>query len=201
MSLGLYIHRHSPIHQLSATTKLLLLTTIGILVAFLSNLFGLALLQAIVCCLCLVARLPLKELWVQLRPVSLLLIGILLIYGIAGEWYTGGVAILRFTILILFATLMTLTTRVSEMIEAIERGLQPFQRFGIQPSQISFMIALSIRLIPVLLEQVHQIQEAQQARGIDRPLITLFVPLCIKTLRMADDLSEAIEARCFGEED
>jgi biotin transport system permease protein len=201
MTLGLYIHRRSPIHRLSATTKLLILAAIGVLVALIPNLVGLGLLQAIVCLVCLVARLPLSALWAQLRPASILLIGILIIYGIAGDWHTGGIAVLRFTILIVSATLITLTTRVSEMVEAIERTLQPFQKFGIQPSKISLMIALSIRLIPVLLNQVHQIQEAQQARGIDRPIFALLVPLFIKTLRMADELSDAIEARCFeGEE-
>lgn len=197
MTFGLYIHRQSPIHRLSATIKLISLAAIGLLVALIPHLWGLALLQTIVCLLCWIARLPLPALWRQLRPVSILLLGILFIYGITGDWHTGGIAILRFTILILLATLITLTTRVSDMVEAIEHTLQPLQPFGLHPSKISLMIALSIRLIPVLLNQVHQIQEAQQARGIDRPILALLVPLFIKTLRMADELSDAIEARCF----
>jgi biotin transport system permease protein len=199
MTLGLYIHRQSPIHRLSASTKLLMLAAIGVWVALIPDLLGLVLPLALAGLFCFLSRLPLRSIWQQLRPVSWLFIGILIIYGISGDWSTGAIAVLRFLILILFATLITLTTRVSDMVAAIEQALQPFQRFGIHPGKISLMIALSLRLIPVLLDQARQIQEAQQARGIDRPILALLVPLFIKILRMADELSDAIEARGFEE--
>jgi biotin transport system permease protein len=39
------------------------------------------------------------------------------------------------------------------------------------------------------------IREAQRARGLDRSLVALVVPLLIRGLRSADALTEAIEAR------
>ncbi|WP_416676443.1 energy-coupling factor transporter transmembrane component T family protein [Egbenema bharatensis] len=199
MTLGLYIHRRSLIHRLAASTKLLMLAAMGIWVALIPDLLGFVPPLTIAGLGCVLSRLPLRPLWEQIHPVFWLFAGILLIYGISGDWTTGAIAVLRFLVLILFASLITLTTRVSDMVEAIEQALQPFQRFGIHPGKISLMIALALRLIPVLLDQVRQIQEAQQARGIDRPILALLVPLFIKTLRMADELSDAIEARGFEE--
>jgi biotin transport system permease protein len=200
MTFGAYISRQSPIHALSAQTKLLSLTIASVLVFFLSQVVALLGLLLVSSGLLWLAKLPFWAVWLQLRSVIPLLIAILLIQGLLDSWQAGVVALLRFAILILLATIVTLTTRVSDLVEAIEQALQPLRRFGVRPGQVSFMLALSIRLVPLLLQQFHEIQEAQRARGLDRNWLALLVPLVIKTLRMADDLSEALDARGFDGE-
>lgn len=197
MTFGLYIPRRSPIHALSAQVKLLGLVGIGALVFAISDVRSLGALLAIVSGLIALAKLPFQTIWQQFRPIFLLLLAILLINGLFSSWETGWIAVLRFAILISTATIVTLTTQVSEMVEAIEQGLHPLQQLGINPAKVGFLLALSIRLVPVLLEQFHQIQEAQQARGLDRHFIALLVPLLVKVLRMADELSDALDARCY----
>lgn len=197
MSFGLYISRRSPIHQLSAKVKISILTITGIVVFGVSNPIALAILLGFTSLLPIVAKLPLQSVWLQLRPIVPWLIAVLLIQGLLGDWLAGTIALLRFALLALLATIVTLTTRVSEMIETIEQVLQPCKRFGINPAQVSLMLALAIRFIPVLLNQFHEIQEAQRARGLDRNGLALFVPFVIKTLRMADELSDALDARGF----
>lgn len=197
MSFGLYIERRSLIHLLAARTKFLVLSITSLVVSLLSNPVALLVLLALTSLLPIVARLPVRSVWLQLRPVLLLLIAVLLIQGLLGDWMTGILALLRFTILILLGTIVTLTTRVSDLVEAIEQVLQPGKRIGINPAQISLMLALSMRFIPILLNQFHQIQEAQRARGLDRNWLALFVPFVIKTLRMADELSDALDARGY----
>jgi biotin transport system permease protein len=110
---------------------------------------------------------------------------------------TGVIIVLRFVILIALAALVTLTTRVSDMVDALERGLRPLRIVGINPDKTSLMISLAIRFVPVLMEQVRSIQEAQRARGLERSVIGVAVPLIVKTLRMANSLTEAIEARGY----
>ena len=39
------------------------------------------------------------------------------------------------------------------------------------------------------------VREAQRARGLDRHPLALAVPLVLRTLKMADEVAEAIEAR------
>lgn len=201
MTFGIYIARKSPIHALSASTKLWGLTIASVLVFLDSHLIALAIVLLASVGLVGLAKLPLQAVWQQLRPVIPLLLAVLLIQGLLDSWYTGWVALLRFASLILLATIVTLTTRVSDLVEAIEQGLKPLQRFGVRPKQVSFLLALSIRLVPLLLQQFQEIQQAQQARGLDRNGLALLVPLLVKTLRMADGLSEALDARGFdGEE-
>ena len=62
------------------------------------------------------------------------------------------------------------------------------------------MLSMVIRFIPLMMREAREILEAQRARGLDRSAIALLMPLLIKTLKMADDLSDAIEARCYDAE-
>ena len=144
-----------------------------------------------------IARLPWAVVFAQVRPLLWVLVLIAGAHALLTHWETGVVLAVRFLVLILLATTVTLTTRTSDMVEAIAYALQPLQRFGIRPRQISLMVAIAIRFIPVLLEQIRDIQDAQRARGVERPVITFLVPLLVKTLHMADALVDAIEARCF----
>lgn len=198
MTFGLYVPRRSPLHALSAKIKLLVLTLVSIGVLATSNPIILTVLLAFTSLLPALSRLPLSTFWSQLRPVLLLLLAVALIPALLGDWLSGVVALLRFLILILLATIVTLTTRVSDLVEAIEQILQPTKRLGMNPAQISLMLALALRFIPTLLNQFHDIQEAQRARGLDRNGLALFVPFIIKTLRMADELSDALDARGYG---
>lgn len=195
MTFGLYIPRRSPLHGLAAQTKILILAVTSLVVFLLPDPIVLTILLSLTSLLPVAAKLPWRSVWLQLRPVIPLLVAVGLIQGILGDGLTAIVALLRFMILIMLATIVTLTTRVSDLVEAIEQSLQPAKRFGIHPAQVSLMLALSIRLIPTLLNQFHQIQEAQRARGLDRNWLALFVPFLIKTLRMADELSDALDVR------
>jgi biotin transport system permease protein len=59
------------------------------------------------------------------------------------------------------------------------------------------MLSLALRFIPLLFDKFEEIREAQRARGLERSVVALLMPLLIKTLRMANDLTEAIEARGY----
>lgn len=200
MSLGLYVSRRSPIHRLSANWKLLLLAIAGVAVVYIQALLGLASLLGLTLLLFRIAKLSLKLVWQQLRPILPLLISLLIIQGVLQNWHFAFVVVLRLLVLMLLASLVTFTTRMSDMIDALQLGLQPLARFGVQPARVSMMLAIAIRFVPVLLEQAQTIREAQWARGLDRNGLALLVPLLIKTLKLADDLTDALDARCYGED-
>lgn len=73
--------------------------------------------------------------------------------------------------------------------------------------EISMMMSIALRFIPILLEETDKIMKAQIARGADfesgnliqkaKGLIPLLVPLFISAFRRADDLAMAMEARCY----
>ncbi|MBN9058653.1 MAG: energy-coupling factor transporter transmembrane protein EcfT, partial [Rhizobiales bacterium] len=103
----------------------------------------------------------------------------------------------RFAALILLASAVTLTTPVSEMAELVEWLLEPLRPIGINPEKVGLSIALAIRFVPLISEEFRHIREAQAARGLAANPLALIVPLIIRTLKSADELADAIEARGY----
>jgi len=149
-----------------------------------------------------ISRLPVGQVLRQLRPLLPMLVGILLLHGWVTTWTTGATVVLRIVVLVLLAALVSLTTPMMAMMDVVERSLRPFERLlgwaGLSVATITLMLVLAVRFIPVLLEQLQDIQNAQRARGMSRPALTLWVPLLVKTLRLADQVTEALDARGYG---
>ncbi|MEO0407703.1 MAG: energy-coupling factor transporter transmembrane protein EcfT [Cyanobacteria bacterium P01_A01_bin.135] len=202
--LGLYVDRPSPVHRLPAGFKLLVLAVAGIGLFWLRSPAGLLAMLALLLGAIALARLPLRLVLGQLKPLLPLLGAILLLHGWTTSWGTGGVVVLRFVVLLLLATLVSMTTTVSAMMAVLERWLPPFnpllRRLGLSADSVALLLVLAIRFIPVLLAQVQEIQAAQWARGVSRSALTLWMPLLVKTLRLADQVTEALNARGYGDD-
>jgi biotin transport system permease protein len=197
MSLALYIHGVSPLHRLAPSVKVAVLIAAGIAVFLVGNPLWLTAVLLIVAALHALARIPLAALARQLRPLAVLIGLIFLFHGLFTTWTLGLLVVLRLAVLVLLAMLVSFTTRVSDMIETIERGLAPLALLGLDPGKVSLALSLALRFIPLLYAQVHDIREAQRVRGLERNVTAIAVPLLIRTLRMASDLTDAIEARGF----
>jgi biotin transport system permease protein len=195
--LGLYIDRDSAIHALAPGVKMLALALSALALIAVDDWRILAAILAAVLGLFAVARLPAREVVVQLRPVLFLGLFFFVIHWLLVGWQSGLVTVLRFTILVSMAVVITLTTRVSDMVDALEGGLRPLRVIGVNPAKISLMISLAIRFVPLLVDLVREIQAAQQARGLERSVTAVAVPLIVKTLRMASVLTDAIESRGY----
>jgi biotin transport system permease protein len=195
--LGLCILRDSPVHALSAGWKLTALAAATTGAFFVSDLAVLG--AALAACLALfaLARLPLGTVADQLRPLLPVLALFFAVQAAFVGWEAGAVMVGRFTLLVLLASLVTLTTRASDMIDTLERALGVLRPLGVNAGKLSLMLALTIRLVPVLLGLVQEIRMAQRARGVERNALALLVPLMVKTLRMADHLTDALEARGY----
>lgn len=197
--LGLYLHRESAIHRLPAGAKLGGLLLVTILVLALPGAWGALAAGAVGAAVLAAAKLPVWRVLKELRaPVVMLT----LLFGFqallaGGGWEETAVAVARFAALILLATLVTLTTRVMDMVELFERLFGLLRPVGVNPAKMALMLALAIRFIPLLGEQVREVRMAQRARGVERNIAALFVPLLVKILTMADDLTAALEARGY----
>lgn len=116
------------------------------------------------------------------------------------QWWSGGWPLVvevvgSMVVTVAAAALVTLTTRVSAMLDAAVRGLQPGRRLGVDPERIALVLALTIRAVPVLAETYAQGRDARRARGMERSPRALLVPLVLRTLRHADRLGDALAAR------
>ena len=121
--------------------------------------------------------------------------------------YTAAFMAVRLILLIIGASLLTLTTTPISLTDGIERLLSPLALIGLPNHEIAMMMSIALRFIPTLLEETDKIMKAQQARGADfesgniiaraRSLIPILVPLFVSAFRIASDLAMAMEARCY----
>jgi biotin transport system permease protein len=101
----------------------------------------------------------------------------------------------RVVTVVMLATLVTLTTRTSDLLDAVERGLGPFRRIGVDPARVGLLLSMTITAIPAIAGFAATIRDAQRARGATPHLHILVMPLLVMSLKHADDLADALIAR------
>ncbi len=114
---------------------------------------------------------------------------------------------IRLTYLIIGSSLMTFTTTPNQLTDGLEKLLWPLRHIKVPVHEISMMMSIALRFIPILMEETDKIMKAQMARGADfetgglikraKSLIPLLVPLFVSAFRRANDLAMAMEARCY----
>ncbi len=195
--LDLYSPGHSPIHKLSPGVKILAMMVGGTGLFLVESLGIVAVALAAVIALYKIAGLSATQVWNQIRPVLWILI-----FFLGLQWWLAGASVavfvvLRLATLLLLAGLVTLTTRASDMIESLTSGLRFLRRLGVNPAKVGLAISLALRFIPVLAQITTEVREAQKARGMEHSIVAVAMPVAIRMLKMADDISDAIDARGY----
>ena len=113
----------------------------------------------------------------------------------------------RLILLIMGSSLMTLTTTPNQLTDGLEKSLSFLSKIHVPVHAIAMMMSISLRFIPILLEETDKIMKAQIARGADfesgnivqkaKAMVPLLVPLFISAFRRANDLAMAMESRCY----
>ena len=193
--------RTSVIHRLDAGFKLLVLAIAGTGLMAVNDWRVLAF--AVICALGLyrLGGFTMRRAYEQVRPMRWILVLLFVVQGAWQSWDLAAVVVLRISALVLLAMLVTLTTRSDALIAAIEKMLQPFRRFGVNPAKVGLAFSLALRFIPVIGAQAQEIRDAQRARGLEANPIAVALPLVLRTLRMAGDVADAIEARSPYDDD
>jgi energy-coupling factor transport system permease protein len=121
--------------------------------------------------------------------------------------YTAIFMALRLSFLIIGSSIMTLTTTPNHLTDGLEKSLGFLKVIRVPVHEISMMMSIALRFIPILMEETDKIMRAQMARGADfesknlikriKSLIPLLVPLFVSAFRRANDLAMAMEARCY----
>jgi energy-coupling factor transport system permease protein len=115
--------------------------------------------------------------------------------------------VVRLIYLIMGSSLMTLTTTPNNLTDGLEKGLGCLKVFKVPVHEIAMMMSIALRFIPILIEETDKIMKAQLARGADfesgniiqraKSMIPILVPLFVSAFRRANDLANAMEARCY----
>lgn len=224
ITIGQYYPTNSPIHKLDPRTKILSTFAYIISLFLVENYIGYVFIGLCVYLLTRISKIPLKFILKGLKAIFVIILFtvVLNIFMAPGEhillefgWIKvtqEGVELAikmvsRLVLLIVGSSLLTLTTSPIELTDGIEALLKPFRKIGVPAHEIAMMMSISLRFIPILLEETDKIMKAQMARGADfesgglikraKALIPILVPLFISAFRRADELAMAMEARCY----
>ena len=223
ITLGQYYPTNSVIHRLDPRTKL-----IGT-IAFIVSLFlfkswlGYATATLFLAGIIRTSKVPFRYMMRGLKAIIVLLLITVVfnLFIIPGEviWDFGilkitreglsqaGFMAVRLIYLIIGSSVMTLTTTPNDLTDGLERVLGPLKVVHVPVHEISMMMSIALRFIPILLEETDKIMKAQMARGADfdngnliqkaKNMVPLLVPLFLSAFRRANDLAMAMEARCY----
>ena len=224
MIFGRYIPGNSFVHKLDPRSKLsfVFLFIIGVFLA--NNTVTYAVLLGFTLIVILSSRIRLYFLFNGLKPILFLIIFTLLMHifftkegallvdwkfiKIYEEGLRQGIFIsIRFLVLVLLTSILTLTTSPISITDGMEDLLGPFKRFKLPVHELALMMSISLRFIPTLMDETDKILKAQLARGSDistgsikqriRAVIPLLVPLFVSAFKRAEDLAVAMEVRGY----
>ncbi|WP_031406181.1 energy-coupling factor transporter transmembrane component T family protein [Geobacillus vulcani] len=222
--IGQYVPGHSVIHRLDPRAKLLVVFAYVLIVFLANNAATYALLSLFAFAFAALSRIPFSFIVRGLKPILWVVLFTLLlhlfmtkegdvIYQIGSlSIYEGGIKqgifiSLRFLLLVLMTTMLTLTTTPIEVTDGVESLLGPLKKMRVPVHELALMMAISLRFIPTLMEETEKIMKAQAARGVDfsggrfsermKAIVSLLVPLFISSFKRADELATAMEARGY----
>jgi len=223
ITIGQYYRAGSVIHRLDPRVKIVgTLLYIISLFAF-SDFVGYAAAAAFFGVMVFLSKVPFSYIIRGLKPVFFVLIftSVLNLFWTPGEsFFTWGVIDLtweglyktvfiamRLILLVLGSSLMTFTTTPNQLADAIEKLLRPLRHLHVPIHELSMMMSIALRFIPILVEEADKIMKAQAARGADfesgsivrrlKNMMPILVPLFISAIRRANDLALAMDARCY----
>lgn len=193
-----YLSGRSLLHRLPAGAKLIALAVLSVLIVPLDSPVLLAMaLAGVLIVYCGFGRPGLRRL-AQWRSLAPLLVVIFALQVWAASVEVAVASVLRICVMVLLADLVTLSTRMQDMMDALALPMRPLARFGLDPERIALAVALVLRFVPVLLDTWRGREEAWRARSPRRPGLALVGAFFSGALAMSDQVAEALDARGFG---
>ncbi|MGD6943731.1 energy-coupling factor transporter transmembrane component T family protein [Cytobacillus gottheilii] len=224
MIFGRYVPAQSIIHRMDPRSKLILIFLFVCVVFIANNVYTYAALIIYTFAMILLSKVPVRFIIAGLKPVFLLVIFTLILHlfltregaiifelgpiTIYEEGLRQGIFIsLRFFLLILMTSILTLTTTPIEITDGLETLLGPLKKVKFPVHELALMMSISLRFIPTLMGETDKIMKAQTARGVDfsggpikervKAVIPLLIPLFVSSFKRAEELATAMEARGY----
>ena len=224
ITLGQYYPADSAVHRLDPRMKILLLVAMIVAIFLCGDLLAYIPVIGVLALASYLSKVPFRLLLKGLRPLRFILVFtfILNLFFLQGETpllHLGFTVItrealltaiqssLRLVLLVLFSSLLTLTTAPVTLTDGLERLLSPLRVIHFPAHEMAMMMTIALRFIPTLLEEADKIMKAQSARGADfesgnliaraKAMVPLLVPLFVSAFRRAGELAMAMEARCY----
>lgn len=222
---GQYYPAKSFAHKADPRIKLLALIAYIVALFIANNFYSLALGLIVLTVTVIASRVPIGSVLRSVKAIIILLVftAVLNLFFHGGshplwQWgiikiYREGIIftiffILRLFFLVMGSALLTLTTTPVELTDGIESLLTPLKWIRFPVHEIALIMSIALRFIPTLIDETNRIISAQKARGADfesgnifkriKAIIPILIPLLISAFRRAEELGDAMDARCYS---
>lgn len=228
VTFGQYYPTKSFLHSVDPRSKLLLLIAFIVMLFLANNYYSLLLCGILLFLAVGISRVPLKNVLRSVKGIIFIVIltgaitfffhggdDLLYSYGII-KIYRESIAftiffIFRLFFLVMASSVLTLTTTPVNLTDGIESLLKPLTYVRFPVHALALIMSIALRFIPTLIDETNRIISAQKARGADfesgnifkriKSIIPILIPLLISAFRRAEELGDAMDARCYGNTD
>ena len=224
MTFGQYYPTSSFVHKMDPRTKILLLIAYIVAVFLAKNFAGLLAVFIFLIIATLASSVPPLSVLKSIKAIIFLAVFTFILNvlfytkkegdttwfwvvtkeGVIGATYLS----LRLLLLVMGSALLTLTTTPVSLTDGIESLLKPLSLIKFPVHELALIMSIALRFIPTLADETDRIIRAQKARGADfdsgnifrraAALIPVLIPLLVSAFRRADELGNAMDARCYS---
>ena len=224
VSFGQYYPADSFVHKCDPRIKLLALIAYIVALFMAKNFYALGACALVFVAIAIFSKVPVKSLLHSIKAILFLLVftAVLNLFFHSGEtvlfsWWIITITkealfftvflSVRLFLLVLGTTILTLTTTPVALTDGVESLLWPLKWTGLV-HLLALVMSIALRFIPILTDETGRIMNAQKARGADfetgglfkrvKALIPILFPLLISAFRRAEELGDAMDARCYS---
>ena len=226
VTFGQYYPTKSFVHRADPRIKLLALIAYIVALFFAKNFYALGACFIVFVATVIASRVPFGRVLRSIKAVIILLLftAVLNLFFHGGKnpplvhwWiikiYLEGIIftvffVLRLFFLVMGSALLTLTTTPVELTDGIESLLTPLKWVRFPVHELALIMSIALRFIPTLIDETNRIISAQKARGADfesgnifkriKAIVPILIPLLISAFRRAEELGDAMDARCYS---
>ena len=228
VTFGQYSPAKSFVHNMDPRAKIVFVIAYIVAVFLAKNFFGLAAVTLFLIFIVFLARVPFGSVLRSVKMILFLIIfsAILNLFFYSSNdelhmlWQWKFIRIsweaiinmifisLRLFLLVMGTSVLMLTTMPVALTDGIESLLTPLKWIRFPVHELALIMSIALRFIPTLTDETNRIIAAQKARGADfetgglikraKAMIPVLVPLLVSAFRRAQDLGDAMEARCYS---
>ncbi len=224
VSFGQYYPADSFVHKTDARMKILFLIAYITAIFLAKNFYGLAACAGVLVFAVAFSRIPVGKVLRAVKGVLFLVLftAALNILFYKGEtvYFSWGIVciskeglifcaflVTRLFLLVICSSLLTYTTTPVDLTDGLESLLTPLKWIHFPVHELALIMSIALRFIPILMDETERIMNAQKARGASfdsggpikriRAIVPVLIPLLLSAFRRADELGDAMDARCY----
>ena len=224
VAFGQYYPTESPVHRMDPRAKINFLIAYIVMIFIVKNFWGFLISGIFLSLAVAVSKVPLGSVLKSMKAILFLILftfvlnvffyesdenAVKLFWVVTDEGIYNAVFLaLRLILLVMGSSVLTLTTTPVNLTDGIESLLKPLKLIHFPVHELALIMSIALRFIPTLMDETERIIRAQKARGADfesgnlisraKALVPILIPLLISAFRRAEELGDAMDARCYS---